>query len=212
MKLYLDVDVSHLARTVEALKEAHTQKEFELLMYRAFKRTGQRVRTILKTDIPKKYKAKPTWIGQNVGNPKTQIGGTGGSAVSCTIPLRGARGTMGTGAKFHAAGPRGRRSKGKKAYKITAQIVKSGNTILPAKMPEKTYGGQPPFLTASGKIKKGLVFTRKTKNRLPIIRVAAIGVPQMPMNRSADEVQGEIADTLFKRMMHEHERLIARCR
>ena len=212
MRIYLDVDVSHLARTIAALKEVHTQKEFELLMYRAFKRTGQRVRTVLKKDIPKEYRAKPTWIGQNVGNPRTQIGGTNGSLVSCTIPLSGVRGTMGKGAKFHAAGPRGRRSKGKKAYKITAKIVKASNTTLPEKMPNKTYGGQPPFLTASGKIKKGLVFTRKTKNRLPIIRVAAIGVPQMPMNRSENYVQGEIADTLFKRMIHEHQRLIDSCR
>jgi hypothetical protein len=210
MKIYLDVDISHLARTIAALKEAHSQKEFELLMYRAFQRTGQRVRTILKTDLPHEYKAKPAWIGQNVGNARTQIGGTNGSVVSCTIPLKGARGTMGAGQKFHAAGPRGRR--GKKAYKITAQVVKTGNTVLPDKMPTKTYGGQPPFLTAAGKIKKGIVFTRKTKNRLPIIRVAAIGVPQMPMNRSADDVQDEIADTLFKRMEHEHARLIDRCR
>lgn len=209
MKIYLNVDISHLARTVAALKEAHSQKEFELLMYRAFQRTGQHVKTILKTDIPQEYKAKPAWIGQNVGSARTQMGGTNGSVVSCTIPLKGARGTMGMGQKFHAAGPRGRR---KKAYRITAQVVKSENTTLPAKMPAKTYGGQPPFLTAAGKIQKGIVFTRKTKNRLPIIRVAAIGVPQMPMNRSADDVQDEIADTLFKRMTHEHERLIARCR
>ena len=42
--------------------------------------------------------------------------------------------------------------------------------------------------------------------------VAGIGVPQMPLNRSEDDVQTDIMDMLMKRLEHEHERLIAKCR
>lgn len=205
--IYLHVDTSKLQGTIEKMRAVHTQREFELLMMRAFRRTGQRVKTILKTQLPKDYHAKPTWIGQNVRSPQTQFGGFGGMAVSCTIPIDGARGVLGR--QFHAAGPRGRRSKSLKAYKITARIVKAGSTTLPSAM--HSQGGQPPFI-ASGGTGGGIVFTRKGKARLPIVRVVGLGVPQMPMNRSEDKVQDDIMDTLQKRIEHEHAYLISRCR
>lgn len=202
--VYLRVDASDLSEKIEALRAVHTKHEFELLMYRAFKRTGGRVKTILKQDIPKEYFAKPSWIGSTVGNPKTNMGGIGGAGVSCCIPIDGTRGVLGQ--QFAAAGPRGRRGKGK-AYKITAKMVKSGASTLPATM--DSYGGQPPFFAP------GLgqtVFTRKSKARLPIVRVVGIGVPQMPVNRSEKDVQEDILDTLKKRIEHEHAYLISRCR
>ena len=210
MAVYLDVDITDLQMKIDKLRAVHTKREFELLMLRAFRRTGNRVRTILKSDLPQEYRAKPTWIGQNVGNARTQFGGMAGAAVSCSIPIDGARGVLGS--KFKASGPRGRRSKSRKAYKITAQIVKNQATTLPSNMPTNPYGGNPPFLTADGKIQKGLVFTRKTEARLPIIRVPGIGVPQMPMNRAKEPVQNDILETLKKRMEHEHAYLISRCK
>ena len=211
MGVYLDVDISQLQTTIETMRAVHTKREFELVMYRAFRRTGQRVRTIMKKNIPKEYKAKPTWIGQNVKSPKTQFGGIDGAAVSCSIPISGKRGVVGS--QFKAAGPRGRRSKTMKAYKITAQILKNKKTILPAKMPKDPYGGNPPFIVrGGGRIPGGLVFTRKTKARLPVMRVVGIGVPQMPMNRAQDDVQDDIMQTLKLRIEHEHTRLIDRCR
>lgn len=205
--IYLHVDISKLKSTIEKMRAVHTQHEFELLMMRAFRRTGQRVKTILKTELPKDYHAKPTWIGQNVKSPQTSFGGFGGMAVSCSIPIDGARGVLGR--QFSASGPRGRRSKKPKAYKITARIVKAGATTLPSHM--RNQGGQPPFI-ARGGTGGGIVFTRKGKSRLPIVRVVGIGVPQMPMNRSKEDVQDEIMETVKSRIEHEHAYLIARCR
>ena len=76
MAVYLDVNMSSLRLKIAAMKEAHTKAEFEQLMRRAFHRTGQHVRTIMKKDIPRQYRAKPTWIGQNVGSPRTRFGET----------------------------------------------------------------------------------------------------------------------------------------
>ena len=211
MPVYLDVDISQLQATIDRMRAVHTKREFELLMYRSFRRTGQHVRTIMKKDLPREYKAKATWIGQNVKNPKTQFGGFGGSAVSCSIPINGTRGVLGS--QFKASGPRGRKSKTVKAYKITAQILKNKKTILPSTMPSDPYGGNPPFLVrAGGKIPVGLVFTRKTKARLPVMRVVGIGVPQMPLNRAQDDVQDDIMQTLEQRIEHEHSYMINRCR
>lgn len=209
--VYLDVDITQLQTTIDLLRAAHTKGEFELLMKRAFWRTGSKVRTIMKTDIPKQYYAKPTWIGKNVGKPQMGFGGFAGTTVSCSIPIDGVRGVMGS--QFKASGPRGRRSKTMKAYKITAKVVRNQTTTLPAQMPVKPYGGNPPFIIPSGAtIKKGLVFTRKTKNRLPIVRVVGIGVPQMPMNQAQDQVQDDIMVTLKNRIEHEHQYLIGKCR
>jgi hypothetical protein len=225
---FLHVDISHLTRTIMELRAIHTQREFELLMWRAFSHTGAKVKTILKKEIPKEYHAKPSWIGQNIGPPRTEFGGFGGAQVSCSIPVEGERGVLGR--QVYAAGPRGRRPKGKR-YKITAQIVKGQKSVLPETLPNQ--GGNPPFISSarkSGKTRyardnkgrftkgnisgnvKGIVFTRKTKNRLPIVRVVARGVPQMPIARSQDAIQEQIAQHLRGRMEHEHRRLINRVR
>lgn len=204
--VYLNVDISQLQGTIEQMRAIHTQKKFELLMMRAFRRTGQRVKTILKAEIPKDYEARPRWIGQTVGRPRTQFGGFGGMAVSCSVPIDGERGVLGR--RFHAAGPPGRRAKGKR-YKITSQIVKGQKSVLPETM--DNYGGQPPFIARSGKSGfsgAGVVFTRKGESRLPIVRVVGRGVPQMPIARSEDKVQDEIMETLKGRIEHEHKWMI----
>lgn len=205
--IYLNIDSSKLQGTIEKMRAVHTQREFELLMMRAFRRTGQKVKTILKTELPKDYHVKPTWIGQNVRSPQTNFGGFGGMAVSCNIPIDGARGVMGR--QFGASGPRGRPSRSRKAYKITARVVKAGTTTLPSHM--RNQGGQPPFISRGG-TGGGIVFTRKGKARLPIVRVVGIGVPQMPLNRSKEEIQEEILETVKARIEHEHAFLIARCK
>ena len=60
----------------------------------------------------------------------------------------------------------------------------------------KNQGGQPPFMSG------GVAFTRKTAARLPIVRVVGLAVPQMPLNRSAEETQDQILDLTARRLEH----------
>lgn len=197
---YITVDTSDLQHLMNSMKAVLTKHQFELLMYRVFKRTGAHVKTIIKREVPKDYEAKPSWIASNIGTPKMNTGGAGGS-VGCTIPIDGARGVIGS--RFPAAGPRGRRRKSGK-YSITAHIVKGQSSTLPALMSHQ--GGQPPFFNGS------IVMTRKGKSRLPIVRVAGLGVPQMPMNRSKENVQEDILNTIQTRIEHEWRVLVGGCR
>lgn len=203
--VYMDIDISDAMETISALRAAHTQDEFERLMYRVFSRTGRHVKTILKKDLPKEYKVKPTWIGEQVGAPRTELGGIAG--VSCSIPIKGTRGTIG-GTYSASGGAHGWKGKSRR-YKISAQMVKHQRSTMPPQMSHQ--GGNPPFRNLGSKL-GGLTFTRTTDARLPIVRVAGIGVPQMPLNRSEDDVKNDVMDTLMKRLEHEHERLISGCR
>ena len=203
--VYLDVDISDAMETISALCVVHTQTEFEKLMYRAFSRTGRHVKTILKKDLPKEYNAKASWIGSQVGAPRTELGGVAG--VSCSIPIKGTRGTI--GGTFNASGGAHGWNAKLRRYKVSAQMVKGQRSTMPSQMSHQ--GGNPPFRNLGSSL-GGLTFTRTTDDRLPIARVAGIGVPQMPLNRSEDDVQTDIMDMLMKRLEHEHERLIAKCR
>lgn len=205
--IYLDIDISDAQEMIAALRAVHTEQEMNKLLYRAFQRTGKKVKTILKTELPKKYEVKPTWIGSQVGRPNTQIGG-GGLGVSCSIPISGARGSI--GGRYSASGgahgwnaARGRR------YKITAKIVKGQGSTLPGEMSHQ--GGNPPFRNLGSSL-GGATFTRTGEDRLPIARVVGLGVPQMPLNRSEEDVQDSIMETLMERLEHEHAYIISKCR
>lgn len=49
---------------------------------------------------------------------------------------------------------------------------------------------------------KGIAFTRRTQNRLPIVKVVGLGVPQMPLNRSSDDVQDALLQFIGNRLEH----------
>ena len=55
--IYLDIDISDAKKTIDALRAVHTEHEMNQLLYRAFKRTGGRVKTILRQEIPQDYAA-----------------------------------------------------------------------------------------------------------------------------------------------------------
>ena len=206
MGKYLQLDISDVQETIAALRTVHTNRQFELLMCRAFKRTGGRVKTILKRELPQEYNVTPGWVGSQVGAPRTSFGG-GGLGVSCCIPIDGHRGSI--GGRYNASGgAHGWRAVGKR-YKINAKIVKSGTSKLPSTMSHQ--GGNPPFRNLGSKL-NGVAFTRVGKARFPIAKVVGLGVPQMPLNRSKESVQEEIRETLEKRLEHEHAWLISRCR
>lgn len=205
--VYLDVDISDAKATIDALRAVHTEQEMEKLLYRVFKRTGGRVKTILRQDLPKEYEVKPAWVGRHVGNPQTTIGG-GGMGVSCSIPIDGTRGSIG-GTYSAKGGRHGWRATRGKRYKVGAKIIKGESSTLPGEMSHQ--GGNPPFRNFGSKLGKA-TFTRVGKDRYPIVSVVGLAVPQMPLNRSKEDVQEDIMVTLMKRLESEHAFIISRCR
>lgn len=203
--VYLDVDMSDAKELIQRVHNAHSQRNFEQLMYRAFKRTGGHVRQIMKNDLPQHYNVTKGLIGAAVGNPEMKRGG--GANVSCNIPIVGTRHSI--GGTFNATGGaygwKGIRAG--KRYKIKAKIVKGTKSTLPIVM--NSYGGEPPFINKS--VSK-VAFTRMGKDQLPIVKVVGIGIPQMPMNRAQDDVQSDIMAFLMDRIEHEHKFLISKCR
>lgn len=207
MAVYLEVDMKDASNLIQSLRAAHSQKNFELLMSRAFRRTGSRVKTIIGNEVPKDYEVTKTQVRKAVGAPRM---GDGGGSVGCTIPINGARLVIGGGfsATGGAHGWNAMRYSGK-GYKVKAKMVKGATSILPKTM--ENQGGNPPFRNLGSSL-GGVTFTRKGADRFPIARVAGIAIPQMPMNRSQDEVQAEILKYLMERMEHEHAWLMGQCR
>lgn len=210
MAVMLRVDTSELSGLIERMRAVHTPEQFRKVMYRALKRTGSRTRTILKREVPPDYQATPSWIGKQVGDPRTSIG----AEVGCSIPVEGARGWIGGSGPYKAsasvggsrittpyAGRRGKRTR--RAYKVTANVVTAGASTLPSS------GDAVHFMVFSGP-KKGRVYARLNKSGSRIRPAVGIGVPQMPTNRSEEAVQDGIMDVLKQRIEHEHEALVRR--
>ena len=228
--IYLEVDTSELNAEIERLRAILTPERFDQVMYGIFQRTGGHVRQILRKEIPKEYRVKAGEVAKTVGRPRL-TGGIGGG-TGCIIPLKGPRRSIGVG--FSASGgARGWESK-RKRYRVKANIVKSGQSVLP-----QTIGGMKPFRNLGPKLQGTgwydhnkrqitggididgewrrrpqsglgkLTFVREGKSRLPIKKVSGIAIPQMPMNRSAGDVQRDIAAYLQERMQHEFMWLLA---
>ena len=189
---YVTVDMSELNETIELLRATLKRESFEKLMFRTFKEVGGKTKTIIGKEAAADYEVTQTWVKKQVGSYKLNTGGEAGMSVTCTIPIKGHKGIV--GGTFGAKGKKG-------SSVITAKVVKGQATTLPSIM--KNQGGNPPFMVRNSQsIKNGLVFTRRTKNRLPIVRVVALAAPQMPMNRSAEDVQDEIVSYIEKRLEH----------
>lgn len=191
--VYLEVDASELNDEIKFLERVMKPEVFQRAMYGIMQRTGRHVGTILKKDLPKEYHVTGGEIGAVVKSPQLSMGG---GMVGCTIPLVGKRKNIGTG--FAATGyRRGWRALTSGKYKITAKIVKDGASTLPFDM--SSYGGFPPFRNMPSKLGK-LTFTRMSKKRGPIEKVSGIAVPQMPMNRSRDQVEHDIVEYMDERI------------
>lgn len=191
--VYLDIDASDLMDEINRLKAIMTPEQFNRAMYGIFQRTGRHVSTIMKKDLPQEYHVTGGEIGAAVKAPQMSMGG---GMVGCSIPIVGKRKNIGTG--FSATGyRRGWRALTSGKYKVTAKIVKGGASTLPFSM--GSYGGMPPFRNMPSKLGK-LTFTRAGKPRGPIEKVSGIGVPQMPMNRSQDQVQSDILEYMQQRI------------
>ena len=179
------VDCSHLMDTINTMKHAMSTSAFHEMMRRTFNDAGKKVKTIIRQDVPQDYAVTAAWAGSAVGWPKMQ-------ALGVVVPIKNARGSI--GGRFHASGGRGRPAKGKRA-KIVAKIVKGQSSTMPATMQHQ--GGQPPFMVG------GVAFTRKyARQSHPIVHVVGLGVPQMPLNRSEEQVQKDISTVVEKRLIH----------
>ncbi len=199
----IEIDASDLQNEIERLRAVCTQERFNQVMYSIFNRTGGHVRMILRKDLPKQYHAKAGDISRSVGGARVSSGGVGG--VGCTIPIRDHRGSV--GGRYKASGGAHGWNSLHRKYKVKARVVKAGASVLPAHMPG-SYGGNPPFRNLGSKL-GGVAFTRKTKERFPIMKVESMAIPQMPMNRSEPDVQNDIKTYMQQRMEHEFQRLIA---
>ncbi len=188
----LTIDDSEARREINFLKTHMTPRQFNQAMYGVFRETGRHIGTILRKDLPKKYHvAKMGDITSTVQKPQMQMSN---SNVGCVIPLRGPRKSIGG---YYAAkgSARGWESTRKK-YRVTARIVKGVESKLPAKMDD---GGMPPFRNIPSKLGK-VTFAREGKARFPIVSVKGIAIPQMPMNRSREDVERDIDSFLHKRI------------
>lgn len=182
---YLQVDMGDVARMIDDMRGILTRDQFERLLYRTFGEVGRRSKTIISRAVRQDYVAQDGWIRAQIMRPQLSMGGD----VQCRIPIKGTKGVIGQ--RFPASGGSGRKY-GRR--RISASIVRTGRSRLPAVM--KNQGGNPPFMSGD------VAFTRRTEARLPIVRVVGLGVPQMPLNRSSDEVQDQILDLCGRRLEH----------
>ena len=179
---YLDVDMSDVQRTITLMRGLLKPEQFTRLIHRTFNEVGNRSRTIIAREVTRDYNVTQAWVRSQVERYRLEMGGLSG--VTCIIPLRGHKGTI--GGRFSATWRR--------YGALRARITRGGMSTLPARM--KNQGNNPPFMA------NGVAFTRRTTERLPIVRVVGLGVPQMPLNRSADNVQDQILEVAGNRLEH----------
>lgn len=198
--IYLEIDASELSTEISRLKSVMKPERFNQVMYSIFQRTGGHVKMILRKDLPVDYHITAGQIGSAVKNAQmTSFAG----GIGCTIPIRDSRGSI--GGRYNASGGAHGWNSLHRKYRVKGRVVKAGTSTLPTHM--SSYGGQPPFRNLGSRL-GGLTFTRKGKSRFPIKKVVGIAIPQMPMNRSQEEVQRDIIDYMKERIEHEFQRAI----
>lgn len=192
MGIMLDIDASEVIEKFERAKDIITADNMRRAAARSFRETARHTRVVLSKDLPVQYHIPAMEVRSAVGSPR--IGG-----FSCVIPVTGKRRSIG-GSGYAAKG--GHPGWNPPHYNITAKIVKSGTSTLPDKA--SSYGGQPPFRNTAAR-KSGVAvhaFTRGGKSRFPIEKMVGIAIPQMPTNRSREDVQEDIKTFLEKRVDH----------
>ena len=206
ISININVDTADIRQKTKMLQDAMTAKQFERAMYGIYRRLGRHVSQILKKDLPNQYHVKKKDIGNAVKSPKFSgaFGNTG-----CVIPVRDKRGTIGGKGMYTAkGGARGWESL-TKTYRVRAKVVKGADSTLPVTMPESySKGRMKPFRNLSAPKLNNLTFVREGKPRLPIRKVTGIGIPQMPLNRSEEDVQKDIQNYLSKELERRYNALM----
>jgi len=206
------LDATDLQRRLNEVRSQVTEQKFKQVTFRTFKEVARKSRTLVAKEVVKDYRVTQAWVKGHFDPYKVSFGGE--YPVTCQIPMRSPKGSVGGRFKLSGSiwysGPHGvwgRQKATKKrperywkmygSGRIRAMIVKTGTSTLPQKM--NNQGGNPPFVAL------GVVFTRRYKTRLPIVRVVALGTPQLPLNRSEDRVQEVILDFAMDRLMHNYD-------
>ena len=140
--------------------------------------TGRAAKSVISDTVVEDYVVTKSWAADKVGYPQVSGG------LTVIVPVHGSRGVIGP--TYPIAGASG----GKKKRRIKANIVRSGVSTLPTKM--SNQGGNPPFIA------KGMVYTRRSGKRYPIVRVVGLGVPQMPINRSQAKIEKKLLAEMEK--------------
>lgn len=193
---YLYVDTSELDALCKDMAGCVTTENFDRLMRRTLNEVGKRSKEPIKEGVQTEYDAPARWI-QSAVYP-ARVGGGGGS-LQCVIPLKGSRGSGArrkSGSIFNAGGKtsKGYISKGSHR-RVWIRDVKGVNSVLPYHM--EAYGGQPPFINGGN-----FIVTRAGKERGPLRFVVGLALPQMPLNRAADETSEKILKVAEKRLIH----------
>lgn len=195
LPITIEIDGRDCVNKLTMMAAACKPERFERALYRIYSRTGKHVRAILKEDLPHEYVISPSKVGKAVGGAQIQ-------GMGCIIPVTDKRGDI--GGQYSATGGAHGWNSLRRKYKVTARIVKSGQSVLPGKV----MAGYPPFRNLGSSLGK-LTFTRTSKERGPIMKVVGIAIPQMPMNRSEDEVQEDIKKFLMAQIEREFMNVMA---
>ena len=188
----IEIDASDVKAKLTLLQAACKPERYERALYRIYNRTGGHVRKILKQDLPRDYSISASKVGKAVQN--AQIIGNG-----CIIPVRDKRGDIGTKGQYKASGGAKGWESLHRRYRVKARILK----IKQSTLPERVMAGYPPFRNLSAPKLNKLTFARSSKERGPLLKAVGIAIPQMPMNRSMDNVQGDIEKYLRQQIEHE---------
>lgn len=207
----LYIDASDALAKLDGLRRQMSPEQYQKAMYRTLKEVSKKANTIVKKEVTKKYEVTQAWVGAKIKSPRMSAGGMN---VSCVIPVKGERGTIG-GIFAAGGGPvkvqattvhlkdgtTKQRKKHIRQRKITARIVKGQSSTLPDVL--KNQGGNPPFRPNGG-----VVFTRTTAARLPIARVVGRDVPDMIDAKAREGVEKELLQTMENRFVHNAMRVL----
>lgn len=180
------VDISDVEQTVDRMRSVLGPDSMNRIMLRTFNEVRRKAKTIISKGVTMDYSVPQYWAKKYIGNGNITLDGRGMASLS--LPMQGVKGVIGP--RYKVSGKR---------RKITAYILRRGGvSTLPEKM--KNQGGNAPFFTkARG---QNIVMTRRTQKRYPIVRVAAISLPQMPLNLSEDRATEELHDYVWTRLDH----------
>lgn len=187
LNLEITIDKQDTIDLINKLHDCMSDQQFKQAMYGVFKRTGGHVKKVLREDLPKEYYVKAGAINSAVQSPQLSMGG---GSVGCVIPIKDHRGSI--GGRYSASGGAHGWASLHKKYRVKGRIVKGGQSTLPAKW----HSGQAPFRNLSAKSLNGVTFARAGKARFPIKKIVGIAIPQMPTNRSEQDVQKDIREYL----------------